>query len=1299
LDTLDQQNRKLEAISNCNQILMRAEDEQTLLNDICRIICDDVGYRLVWVGYAENDDAKTIRPVAWDGFDSGYIADAQLSWSADTERGRCPGGKSIRSGEIVYIQDFTTDPLMAPWRESALQRGYHSTIALPLKDENANSYGVLLIYSTEINAFPPDELRLLEELAGDLAFGIMVLRTRSERKLVEEALKESITRLNEAQYIAHLGSWNLDIENDVLTWSEEIYRIFEIDPNKFGATYKAFLDAIHPDDRDAVNFAYTNSLKTRMPYAIDHRLLFADGRIKYVHEQCETFYDADRRPLRSIGVVQNITERKESEEAAQESGMHYRQIVDLSQDMIVIHQYGKVVFINEAGVRLVGASSPGQIIGRSVLEFVPPDYREIARERIQIYMKGAGYKSAVYEQKLLRLDGTKINIDLRGMPIHYKGGEAIQFIARDITERKQKEDERNEHIRFLENLALVDQAIKEETDVEKMLTSVVNTVLSIFDCDRIWLVFPCDPDAASFRVPVEVYKPEYPGAKVLNVDVPMSPGESRNMREALESDNPVTYTAGTDRPIMTAKQFSVQSQMFIPIYPKIGKPWVFGMHQCSQPRVWTKEEQQLFKEISRRVADSLTSLLMLQNLKESKRVKTELLEKLNEAQNIAMIGSWEWDLLTNLVWWSDETYRIFGITEQNFVPDFETSGKFIYPDDIATYGKSFEHSLQTGEPLDIDFRLITNDGLLKTCQSKGKIVYNDSHKPVRFIGTIMDITEHKRREDALQRMNRELRAISDCNQVMMRAEDEQTLLNDICRIICDDVGYRLVWVGYAENDDAKTIRPVAWDGFDNGYIADAQLSWSADTERGRCPGGESIRSGKIVCIQDFASDLQMASWCESALQRGYHSAIALPLKDENANVFGVLLIYSTEINAFPPDELRLLEELSGDLAFGIIVLRTRTERRHVEEELRIASLYARSLIEASLDPLVTISPDGKITDVNKATESVTGVSRKQLIFSDFTNYFTEQGKAKEGYQKVLEQGFVRDYPLTILHTSGKTTDVLYNATVYRNESGELKGVFAAAHDITVRKQAEEEIRILNQELENRVAVRTAQLEVMNKELESFAYSVSHDLRAPLRGIDGFSQVLLEEYKDKVDEQGKDYLHRVRSASQRMGQLIDDMLNLSRVSCSEINIQQVNLSEMFREISDELLEIQPERQVEFIVQKGIKARGDSHLLRIVLENLIGNAWKFTSNHPTAQIEFGMQLQNEVPVYFIRDDGAGFNMKYTQKLFGAFQRLHSTTEFPGTGIGFATVQRVIHRHGGKVWAEGEIEKGATFYFTIT
>jgi PAS domain S-box-containing protein len=550
-----------------------------------------------------------------------------------------------------------------------------------------------------------------------------------------------------------------------------------------------------------------------------------------------------------------------------------------------------------------------------------------------------------------------------------------------------------------------------------------------------------------------------------------------------------------------------------------------------------------------------------------------------------------------------------------------------------------------------------------------------------------------------------------------------------------------------------------------------------------------------------------------------------------------------------------------------------SQRQRTEEEVRAMALYARSLIEASLDPLVTISIDGKITDVNEATIQATGVPRRQMIDSDFSGYFTEPDKAQLGYQKAFSKGAVTDYPLTLKHVSGKLTDVVYNASLYRNAQGEVAGLFAAARDVTELKKAEitlqktnrilrtvsncnhvlvhadTESELLNaicrliveisgyrmvwvgipeqdlektvrpvaqfgyddgylanakiswadtergrgptgtalrtgltqinqnfqinpssapwrekalkhgykssialplkaaaerlgvltiyaqeedafnevevnllqeladdlafgiasqrmrvalvqseEHLEEQVQERTKQLETANKDLESFAYSVSHDLRVPLRAIDGFSQQVLKHYADKLDDEGKRWLTVVRDNTKKMGQLIDDILSFSRTGRLALSVLEVNMGELAHAVADELKTGMGERAVTVEIKPLPLCQGDAAMLRQVWVNLLGNAFKFTRPKPAATVEVGGRVEGAENIYYIKDNGVGFDMQYADKLFGLFQRLHGNEEFEGTGIGLAIVKRIVTRHGGRIWAEGKVGEGATFYFTV-
>jgi PAS domain S-box-containing protein len=396
----------------------------------------------------------------------------------------------------------------------------------------------------------------------------------------------------------------------------------------------------------------------------------------------------------------------------------------------------------------------------------------------------------------------------------------------------------------------------------------------------------------------------------------------------------------------------------------------------------------------------------------------------------------------------------------------------------------------------------------------------------------------------------------------------------------------------------------------------------------------------------------------------------------------------------------LLNNLLDDPSVGGVVINQRdiTERKEAEEALSRSEERYRAVVEQSAEGLYLV--DGvtrRILETNPALQNMLGYTADELRgmgLHEIVAHAREDVEANvertlnEGTRFIRERGYRRK--------DGSVVEVEIAASAI--DYGQKRVICAAIRDITGRKQAERAIRRFNEELEDRVRRRTAQLRASNEELQALSSSVSHDLRAPLRAMTGFSRILLEDYGERLDEAGQDYLRRVQEAGERMSMMIDDLLDLSRLMRREMRLEEVDLSALARDVAEHLRRVDPQRRARFAVAEGISVSGDAELLRVVVENLLENAWKFTSKKTEALIEFGAVGEGGGPVYYVRDNGVGFDEAYADKLLAPFQRLHGEGEFEGTGLGLSTVARIVRRHGGSLWAEGEVGRGATFFFTL-
>ncbi|MGE0329243.1 MAG: GAF domain-containing protein [Ramlibacter sp.] len=495
----------------------------------------------------------------------------------------------------------------------------------------------------------------------------------------------------------------------------------------------------------------------------------------------------------------------------------------------------------------------------------------------------------------------------------------------------------------------------------------------------------------------------------------------------------------------------------------------------------------------------------------------------------------------------------------------------VHPDDIEQVRQDIARQRE-GHATAAEFRITRPDGGLSWVRNDAFPVLGVGGRVERIVGTLRDVTQRKLAEQRLAWTNRSLKMLSRCNGALVRLDDEPRLLDEVCRLAVEVGGYRMAWVGYAQDGGECLIRPMAHAGHEQGYLSEISLSWRDDEPRGLGPAGRAVRTGQATVSEDITHEDSGFLWQGAALSRGFRSLICLPLCDESRS-FGLLALFGADTRPVKEDEVHLLQELADNLAFGIVTIRE-------------------------------------------------------------------------------------------------------------------------------RKRAHDEIVRLNALLEQRVRQRTGQLEAANRELEAFSSSVAHDLRAPLAAIDGFSAAL-ERDPPPAPERAAHYLRRVRAGVRQMGDMIDALLSLAQLSRASLRWEAVDLTARARRVLEGLREHEPQRAVAVSVEDGLRVQGDPRLLDLVLENLLGNAWKFTATREQADIQVGRAATSRGDAgqaFYVRDNGVGFDMAYADKLFGAFQRLHGAGEFPGIGLGLANVRRIVARHGGQVWAESRPGEGATFYFTL-
>jgi PAS domain S-box-containing protein len=624
---------------------------------------------------------------------------------------------------------------------------------------------------------------------------------------------------------------------------------------------------------------------------------------------------------------------------------------------------------------------------------------------------------------------------------------------------------------------------------------------------------------------------------------------------------------------------------------------------------------------------------------------------------------------------------------------------FTVPELAEKYRRDHIEILSTGQPMrGVIESFLGADGERRWAQADKLPLRNRQGEITGLVIYALDITDRVRTQGRLARLNRLYDTLSRSGEMMVRATSAQTLYEMTCQIAVRDGHLRLAWVGLLDPEQ-NLLFPVAKAGQDEGYLSGLEVLLHP-LAKGRGPTYQAVTTGVYSVVSDYTSDPRIGPWRPSGIARGFRSSAAFPLR-QGGRVVGAISLYADEIDYFQEEETGLLSRLADNLSFALSAIAEAEERRRAESDLRASELRFRRIFENSAIGVALVDDAGRCVAANKALQKLLGYGAEELTalpFSAFTHP-DDQGSDKALLDELLA-GWRDGYQIEkrFLRKTGEIICARLTASLASGIDVHPQNTIALVEDVTEQRQAEAEVRKLNAELEDRVKERTLQLETANRELEAFSYSVSHDLRAPLRAIDGFSHILDEDFSAELPAEARRYLGKISGNARKMGQLIDDLLAFSRLGRRPLEKTPIDVHGLVLKCIEDLATEMAGRPIEFEVGVLPPALADPMALRQLYANLFSNAIKFTSKVPHAVVEVGATRHDDEVVYFVKDNGAGFDMRYAGKLFGVFERLHSSDDYEGTGVGLAIVQRIVRRHGGRVWAAGAVNEGATFFFTL-